>query len=1209
MPPSLDPPAPCPLWPAALLRWASVSRARRSVGAALALALLGTAAAWLWPQSGAPGLSCLLLLLPPLALCFLLGAGAGLAGSGAAAAFVFALAHRHASPEGAAAYLPAVGYAAFALLLWALAAALRAHVVRARDLQVEERALRAHERELLDLNKRLELAAQAASFGVWEFDVARRSFVADARLLALLGEDGPPREMSFEEVRRRVHPEDKLQLNDRLVQALASGSVYQAQFRIVRPDGEVRWLSSVGKVERDADGVALNIVGLDQDVTRDTEARLSDRRTQAALREANERLNVALSAVQASVWVYNADSDTLEWDERGADLYGRILNGQPRAWQDSLAPDTAVATLQRWHEHLADPRCTGFDMDYAIQHPARGVRHIRCVGRIERDAQGRPLRAVGLDLDVTEQRATAQRVEELAGRLQLAVSASGLGIWLVDLVAGRTEWNEELYRIYGMDPGSFQPTMSTWDEYLHPDDAERVRQLAARTLSGEPVDVDEYRIVRPDGEVRSVRTMLRHVRNDRGRTLRVVGATFDITEQRRATEAIERARAAAEAANRLKSEFLANMSHEIRTPMNAIIGMTELALLGALPAREEQHVAKANAAARKLLRVLNDILDFSKIEAGRLEVEQIRFSLHEVLENVVDVVGLQAAEKGLELVLDLPASLPAEHIGDPTRLAQVLTNLLANAVKFTEQGRVTLRAQTLPAPVDTGPQRLRFEVSDSGIGLSEAQQAQLFQAFSQADTSMTRRFGGTGLGLVICRRLLELMGGEIGVESAPGTGATFWFELPLGRCLPAALPLGGPTPPPQRHWVLVVDDDAGTRDALTRLLQGMGHEAAAAAGAAQARALWQQHRPQGLQDAVALIDAGLPDRAGLLLAAELSRDAPAPRLLLMCRPQEHDALRPQAEQLDVHAWLGKPVLPARLREALGEPSAVPHTLPGSLTMPVLRGMRVLLAEDNPLNRELAIELLQRAGVQLSTVGSGREAVQAVQRQAFDAVLMDVQMPEMDGFEATRRIRELGGPYAFLPIIAMTAHAMAGDRERSLAAGMDDHLAKPIDTAVLLRTLQRWGGAQREGDAGSRPMPLAPAPWPAAPGNETTLQPAADAAVLDLDAALRGCGGMQSILRRALGRFAELYPQGPLQPDDNAEAQARTAHSLKGVAGSLGMQALHALARHTELSCRGGVPLDAAARERFNAAVVAAREAALRYLLDPAPPQSSKGSPT
>ncbi|AKJ27583.1 signal transduction histidine kinase [Caldimonas brevitalea] len=906
-----------------------------------------------------------------------------------------------------------------------------------------------------------------------------------------------------------------------------------------------------------------------------------DLQAQEALKQANARLTVALSAVRASVWAYDARRGTLEWDPRGAELYGHDLNGDPQAWENSLASDHAADVVQRWRSYLADPACDTFDMEYAIQHPRLGVRQIRCVGRNERDANGQLVQAIGLDLDVTEERSTAQRAEEMANRLQLAVTASGLGIWTVDVLTGTTEWNEALYRLYGEDPARFRPTPTTWEDRLHPDDRDRVRAMAARTLSGEPVDVDEHRILRADGEVRTVRMMLRHLRTPRGRTLRVVGATFDVTEQHRATEAIDRARAAAEEANRLKSEFLANMSHEIRTPMNAIIGMTELALQGELPAREQQHVAKANAAARNLLGVLNDILDFSKIEAGKLAVEQARFSLHEVLERVADVVALQAGEKGLELVFDLPVSLPCELLGDPHRLAQVLVNLIANAIKFTPSGRVVVRASICQDDDGTHP-RLRFEVEDTGIGLDPAQQQRLFQPFSQADTSITRRFGGTGLGLVICRRLLELMGGTIGVRSTPGGGSTFWFDLPAARLEPPPPPLVAPRA--SAGWtVLVVDDDPVARDALTRLVQGLGHRALAAASADEARALWRQGAGVGTGPLVLLIDAGLQQRAGLELASEGARSAPPVRVLLTYRPHEYATLRREVAALAVQASLPKPVLPLRLHEALDAPAPRSGTAPGRLPGPALHGMKVLLAEDNPLNRELAIELLRRAGVQLQTVESGAEAIEAVQREAFDAVLMDLQMPGMDGYEATRRIRALGGPFAFLPIIAMTAHAMAGDRERSLAAGMDDHLAKPIDTAMLLRTLHRWGGPRREADLTTGAMR-----W------SETIE--AGPQVLDVDAGVRGCGDSPAVFQRALQRFVELYEDDAVAPSQEPSAQHIAAHSLKGVAGSLGMRALYELALHADLSCRGGAALQPAECERLNAALQQAREAARGYLM-------------
>ncbi|MCM5678518.1 PAS domain-containing protein [Schlegelella sp. S2-27] len=1030
--------------------------------------------------------------------------------------------------------------------------------------------------QLRELSETLRLATDAGRLGVWTFDFATRRVSMDAVGRELLGAGDAPLD-HLDAVTPFVHPDDRPLLKQTLASLETGTRRFEIRYRVGN-GGPVRWLRSAGRVEMDEQERPRRLLGVSWDITADIDA-------QNALRRVNERLTIALSAVNASVWEYDAAARRLQWDERGIDLFGADPNESLRAWQHQLTPDTAQQTIDALRSHMQDPHCMTFEVEYTIRHPQRGLRHIRCVARNERDAQGRLVRTIGLDLDMTSQRQTAHRAEELAGRLQLAISASRLGIWMLDLREGRSEWNDELYRIYGLDPQRVAPSVTAWEDMVHPDDRDRVLDAAMRTWTGQQSDVNEYRVMRPDGEVRHVRTILRNVRDEQGRVLRVVGATFDVTAEKEATEAVERARQTAEEANRLKSEFLANMSHEIRTPMNAVIGMTELALGGALPAREHQYIAKANAAARSLLGVLNDILDFSKIEAGRLEVERVEFSIHDVLERVTDVISLQAAEKGLELAIDADPALPTRYVGDPTRLAQVLTNLVANAVKFTEAGHVLVRIEPTGG---MGAQRLRFSIDDTGIGLTGDQQARLFAAFTQADASTTRRFGGTGLGLVICRRLLDLMGGTIGVESRLGQGSTFWFELPLGRPAvppPAIAPL---LPAAHRRWVMVVDDDETTRTAVVRLLRARGHEVVEARTAHEVRGHWHMHRPLGLQQSAAVvIDAGLPDRAGLSLAAELARDVPSPRLILTCRPHEHDTLRAQLTSLAAHACLTKPLLPARLAAALDDDGSGDTSAPAMLpAAPSLRGMRVLLAEDNPLNRELAIELLQRAGVQLSTVGTGAEALEAVQRSTFDAVLMDVQMPSMDGFEATRCIRALGGHHAFLPIIAMTAHAMAGDRERSLAAGMDDHLSKPIDTMVLLRTLQRWGRGHADGAALSTfPAPLA----------ELRSTPDEGARVLDVDAGLRSCGGSESIYKRALQRFADLYECSPVRAGDSADTQQREAHSLKGAAATLGMPRLSELARQAEMTGRSGRTLEPLHLDRLQQALREARAAAVAQL--------------
>ncbi|MEF7612526.1 response regulator [Aquincola sp. MAHUQ-54] len=531
---------------------------------------------------------------------------------------------------------------------------------------------------------------------------------------------------------------------------------------------------------------------------------------------------------------------------------------------------------------------------------------------------------------------------------------------------------------------------------------------------------------------------------------------------------LHEARRAAEAATQAKSAFLANMSHEIRTPMNAILGMAHLALEPGVPAPQQRHyVRNVQRAAKALLGVINDILDFSKIEAGKLEVERIAFPLRDVVANLANLVGLQADAKGLELVFEEPAGLPAMLMGDPLRLGQVLVNLCSNAVKFTEQGHVSVRIEQFERT--GGAAVLRFSVADTGIGMTAAQQARLFQPFEQADASISRRHGGTGLGLAISRRLIELMGGTLALESAPGQGSRFFFDLRFD--LPADAPAGPDTLAEglAGRRVLVVDSHLVARQALCATAATLGMEAEAAADgwdAMRAATLAQQGRRPF--DAIVLA-ASLPGLGGVAVAQELADGAHAGPFVLTAGPGAGEATLREAQGLLASGCelLVKPATRATLADALrralglqveGADASGAGADAVAAARDRLRGTRLLLVEDNLINQELAIALLQDAGAEVAVAGDGRQALEMLEHGegAFDAVLMDCQMPVMDGYEASRLIRAQARWHR-LPVIAMTANAMSGDRERALAAGMDDHIVKPIDVDAMFATLARWVG--------------------------------------------------------------------------------------------------------------------------------------------------------
>ena len=641
----------------------------------------------------------------------------------------------------------------------------------------------------------------------------------------------------------------------------------------------------------------------------------------------------------------------------------------------------------------------------------------------------------------------------------------------------------------------------------------------------------------------------------------VVAIYSDVTAIAAKDAELRAAKETAEAASQAKSEFLANMSHEIRTPMNAILGLTYLALRTRLDDRQRDYLQKIETSGKSLLSIINDILDFSKIEANKLAIETVPFELAKVLEDIAGTLYLRAREKGLVFAVDVDGEVPHMLEGDPLRLEQVLTNLLTNAIKFTDQGRVTLRIRLLSRQGES--LRLQFAVIDDGIGMTEEQQNNLFLPFSQADGSITRRFGGTGLGLAICRRLLDLMGGRIGVESKPGEGSTFWFELSLKE---GQLQLPSIIPEITGAKVLVVDDNAAARRTLGAIIEGFGCQVVMAASGEEALA------ELGRADAgfdLAFIDWRMPDIDGLSVCERLSKreDLSLPPIVIISA-YDHESLARKVTQLGLCGPLIKPVSASTLLDVILRHSA--RTTPGphldAAAAEALSEMRVLLVEDNEFNQDLAREVLEQAGALVTIAGDGQAALDRLNGGAvFDVVLMDIQMPVMDGYSLTRLLRN-NPLFAGLPIIAMTANAMSGDRERALQAGMNDYISKPFDperaVEVISRTVLRLSSGLT--------VPALPACEPA-PVEDSSAD---NAPLFDIECAKLHTGNNQPLFERLRHRFLEATPlmAAQLRPalaEQRLKEAGALAHKLKSSAATLGLKPFAEIAARIETCCRSG----------------------------------------
>jgi two-component system sensor histidine kinase/response regulator len=1010
-----------------------------------------------------------------------------------------------------------------------------------------ERKVKLRTVELEKSEERFKSLAACAPCGIFQTDASGACTYVNDRYCEITGIE--PHRAYGDAWADSIHPDDRAAIFAAWQRTVAEGYRFEQEYRFVKPTGEISWVLASAVPLHDVAGNIIGYVGNMVDVTERKLREAADYETQQRVRSAFDDASIGMALV-------GLDGRWLQVNQALIEILG-YTNDELLAcdFQQLTHPDDLEADLVQVRRVVAG-EIASYQMEKRYRH-RRGhyVWSLLCV-RVVRDQDGKPMYFIAQIQDVSQRRRDAEALVESERFVRSTLNALRTHIAILDergvVLATNDAWdNFAAVDVGGLavGPGAAYLEVCHYAAQQGSTHADAVASGIREVISGERAEVSLEYPCTTGNEQRWFLVRLTRFAGDG--PVRVVVSYEDITPTKLAEMTSKQAQEAAEIANRTKSEFLANMSHEIRTPMNGILGLTELLLDGELPREHRESLEMVKCSADSLLDIINDILDFSKIEAGKLSLDPIDFELHEVIADTLKPLAVRAHLKGLELNSDIPGEVPNYVFGAPDRLRQVLINLVGNAIKFTERGEVTLRTELL-AQADDGF-HLRFSVIDTGIGIARNKLRAIFEPFAQADGSTTRRFGGTGLGLTISARIVELLGGRLNVESKPGVGSTFSFDIRLGEPLIGSRPKNSLAPTMLVGLeVLIVDDNATNRRVLEEILRRWHAKPTAVDGGSAALAELRRATTARRPYPLVLVDAMMPDMDGFMLVErmrhELGDEMPA-IMMLTSADRQGDAGR--CRELGMSSYLIKPVKASELHAAIvgvlgnrlpsgAAASGAAAEISGSKAMRTKlpagtppRALSILLAEDNVINQRVAVRVLQKAGHTVAVAMSGREAIAAIGAARYDVVLMDIQMPEMDGWEATRAIRaaeQTTGEH--LPIVAMTAHAMKGDRERCLAAGMDDYVSKPIDTAELLRVIQE----------------VAPLPKEQLQADERARRVDEERA-----AALERLGGDETLLAEILGLMREGIPRrvGEIRAalaDGDCTALYRAAHKLKGSLG-------------------------------------------------------------
>ncbi|HEY4311215.1 MAG TPA: PAS domain S-box protein [Pirellulales bacterium] len=937
-----------------------------------------------------------------------------------------------------------------------------------------------------------------------------------------------------------IADEDRPLVLDRYMRRLRGEDIpHQYEFRLLTSSGRRLWIE-INSVMIDWEGRPATL-----SFFRDVD---EQKKTEQALRDSEALYHSLVESLPLSIFRKDAEGRIIFANRRFCEILGRPLEALQNKTDADLFPGEMAEKYRSDDQQVLS---TGRVLEVVEEHQrADGeVIHVQVLKAPVLGADGQVRGVQGMFWDVSARRRVEEKLRENAERTRLILDTAYDAFVGVDEEGRIIDWNPQAETVFGWprDEALGRRVAETIipqrfrEVYRH-----RLQQTLARGQGAVLNKRIEITAMRRDGSEFPVEAAITPVQL--GKTRLYHAFLHDISRRKRYESELRVAKEAAEAANRAKGAFLANMSHEIRTPMNAIIGMAELILDTSLSAEQREYLKLVLESADSLLSIINDLLDFSKIEAGKFDLDPIPFEIHESIGDTMKSLAVRAHKKGLELVHDISPDVPKAVVGDSNRLRQVVINLVGNAIKFTDQGEVVMSVRRHAS--DPDGMTLHFAVQDTGIGIPADKQGIIFRAFEQADTSTTRRFGGTGLGLAISSALVDLMGGRVWVESKEGVGSTFHFtarfqdavDLPLAEPSATADALEG-------LRVLVVDDNATNRRIQCEMLHNWRMQPVPAAGANEAlQALRDAHRT-GRPFTLVLTDANMPEVDGFSLAGAIKADvalSSAVIMMLTSGDRPDDVAR--CHQLGITSYLMKPVKQSELFDAIAAALAPADVTaadqPPEARQVDARRLSILLAEDSLVNQKLAVGLLQRRGHRVHVTNNGREALAALDAQPFDVVLMDVQMPEMDGLDATRalREREVVTGRTRVPVIAMTAHAMAGDRERCLASGMDSYISKPIRSRDLFATIVQLTDGEE------------------APSNMAAPEKAIADAGLDWNAMMETVGGDRDLLREIAAAFLEEAPHQLRELRDaaatgDAETLCRTAHTLKASLRYLGAASL------------------------------------------------------